>query len=663
MLDPMEAEYAADPVVQLYRQAEVYLLTRIAESAKRMSDAPDWMQAQLLEIQRLRRASEVAAGYITTNLSEAVEDAVQRAHNAGVVQGINDVQPLMGVGAQVSAYGTVEHAAVASLAASTTREMGKAQLGVLRAADDAWRRITQQVTARTVTGAQTVQGAWRDATKQMAREGLTAFVDKAGKRWKLDTYAEMAVRQATNQALMDGHTQVMAENGFDLVRVSSHPNPAPMCVPYEGKILSISGQHSGRVVMPSGVTEGDAIVNVEASLDEAIANGFRHPNAILGGDQSIDTLAGAVGASKSTYRGPAITIRTAHGNHMTVSPKHPILTGMGWVTAESIRVGDNVFRNLGSGRSLDVGVESNNNNVPTTVEDEFVSLKNVGTSGLVPTAGHNFNDDRRFIEGEIDVVVTDHCLLPVPDAQIIEESGKVHFVRSDVGRVSEVSDCPESLSPVGVFAPFSIARTLAECDPVVNESSPDSGVGDVEHGGDLFASHPRIVKGDNPFNVNLLIGPGGKSCADESVAHRRFGDSQNPATVAHAIPGGIEVDEVVSVNVIDFTGHAYDFQTIEGVYSVNSIIVHNCRHVWSAYIPGTALPTIHHDPDNEGYKATQQQRYLERKVREWKRVEAAAVDDAMAREARSRVRGYQSRIRDVVAEYNLPRRRHREQLR
>lgn len=367
MLDPLESERAADPVVSLYREAEVYLLMRIAESARRMMDAPDWMQAQLLEIQRLRRASEVAAGHINTNVPAAVVDAIQQAHNAGVVQGINEVEPLLAAGVEITARNTIEDAAVVALAGTAQTDLAKANMGVLRAADDAWRRITQQVTARTVTGAQTVQGAWRDATKMMAREGLTAFVDKSGKRWKLDTYAEMATRTATNEALMQGHTQVMVENGFDLIRVSSHMNPAPMCAPYERKILSISGTHSGRITMPSGVGPGDAIVNVTASLDEAKRNGFRHPH---------------------------------------------------------------------------------------------------------------------------------------------------------------------------------------------------------------------------------------------------------------------------------------------------------CRHVWSAYVPGTAMDDpVHDDPNHEGYRATQRQRYFERKVREWKRVEAAAVDDAMARDARSRVRGYQSRIRDVVAEHNLPRRRHREQLR
>ncbi|MFG2900969.1 phage minor capsid protein [Streptomyces zaomyceticus] len=87
----------------------------------------------------------------------------------------------------------------------------------------------------------------------------------------------------------------------------------------------------------------------------------------------------------------------------------------------------------------------------------------------------------------------------------------------------------------------------------------------------------------------------------------------------------------------------------------------NCRHSVSAYLPGVSrIPAS--QPSRGTYEDTQRQRYLERKIREWRRLEAAAMDDRRRAETRARVRAYQARVRELVAETGLPRKPHREQL-
>lgn len=87
----------------------------------------------------------------------------------------------------------------------------------------------------------------------------------------------------------------------------------------------------------------------------------------------------------------------------------------------------------------------------------------------------------------------------------------------------------------------------------------------------------------------------------------------------------------------------------------------NCRHTVSAYLPGVSrIPKA--QPSRGTFEDTQKQRYLERQVRKWKRREAAAMDDAARTAARARVRAYQGRIRELVADIGLPRKAHREQL-
>ncbi|MEV1079880.1 phage minor capsid protein [Streptomyces sp. NPDC050211] len=87
----------------------------------------------------------------------------------------------------------------------------------------------------------------------------------------------------------------------------------------------------------------------------------------------------------------------------------------------------------------------------------------------------------------------------------------------------------------------------------------------------------------------------------------------------------------------------------------------NCRHDVSAYLPGVSR--IPKPQASRGtYEDTQKQRYLERQVRKWKRLETAAMSDGKRTAARARVRAYQGRVRELVAETGLPRKSHREQL-
>lgn len=87
----------------------------------------------------------------------------------------------------------------------------------------------------------------------------------------------------------------------------------------------------------------------------------------------------------------------------------------------------------------------------------------------------------------------------------------------------------------------------------------------------------------------------------------------------------------------------------------------NCRHSLGLYVEGfTRKPTRTADP--EGDRQRQQQRYLERKVREWKRREAAALDPAARARSAAKVREWQAALRVHVETHDRKRLRYREQI-
>lgn len=89
----------------------------------------------------------------------------------------------------------------------------------------------------------------------------------------------------------------------------------------------------------------------------------------------------------------------------------------------------------------------------------------------------------------------------------------------------------------------------------------------------------------------------------------------------------------------------------------------NCRHALAAYLPGVSTaPEPFPGPNGSTYKDTQQQRYLERQVRAWKRREAVALDDQARARANAGIRAYQAKLREHTERTGLRRRYDREQL-
>lgn len=73
----------------------------------------------------------------------------------------------------------------------------------------------------------------------LRREGITAFIDKAGRRWSLHTYGAMVLRTTSRQA--EVLSVLTADESQDLYKITSHRSSCPVCAPFEGRVYSRSG--------------------------------------------------------------------------------------------------------------------------------------------------------------------------------------------------------------------------------------------------------------------------------------------------------------------------------------------------------------------------------------------------------------------------------------
>ncbi|MBR3238778.1 MAG: minor capsid protein [Oscillospiraceae bacterium] len=73
---------------------------------------------------------------------------------------------------------------------------------------------------------------------KLETDGITAFVDKAGRHWSLRDYGNMAVRTTARQAEVSA---VLTADDWDLWQIVKIGSTCPLCAVYEGRVYSKSG--------------------------------------------------------------------------------------------------------------------------------------------------------------------------------------------------------------------------------------------------------------------------------------------------------------------------------------------------------------------------------------------------------------------------------------
>ncbi|WP_374118608.1 phage minor capsid protein [Streptomyces sp. BSP1] len=275
MVEPL-AERTRD----LYAGAEERLLGIIARQLAAGLEAPGWVEAKLAAVQQVRRASQAVVDELGKAVSLDVFDAVAEAYNVGHRSAVAELGALSDDAGRLVDDRLPQAQAVDRLAQEAVDVVTATHRSILRAVVDTFRAVVSSVAATPLLGTGTRRQATQDALRQFADAGIRAFVDQAGRRWSLPSYAEMAVRTATARAATEAHTRTLTEHGVDLVVVSNSPRECPLCRPWERTVLTIGGPAGPRTVeVEHAVEDGRTVrVRVAGSLDEARAAGLQHPN-------------------------------------------------------------------------------------------------------------------------------------------------------------------------------------------------------------------------------------------------------------------------------------------------------------------------------------------------------------------------------------------------
>lgn len=251
--------------------AEVRILVALAAALRSDAGAADWALKAMARRPNLRRTVMGILQALAVTDAGQFDDAEVKAALAAGAQARRDASRLEKIAP------TPSRAAMPTVIAppvGMTRLVRDCIPTVVRSVDDVYAKVVTHVTTQ---GPITSEKARLDAVQRgldlFTKAGVTGFVDRAGRKWNLTSYLEMATRTALHRASLDWYGHELLKVGIDVVRVSEHPACSPQCAPFQGKLLSLTGTTTG----PMSVSKAGALVEVIASLAEARARGFNHP--------------------------------------------------------------------------------------------------------------------------------------------------------------------------------------------------------------------------------------------------------------------------------------------------------------------------------------------------------------------------------------------------
>jgi hypothetical protein len=260
------AQAVADQVATVVASVELLLIATIAGLGRKTAAG---MMPAALAARQLERTVRVVVARAAPRIQAVIEDGLRgaTAHTGAADDEAPDVEPL--VQALDAALSTAADSAQDALTSITGIPAPETVSTAAEAVLSPQRQAVEQAIASTRGGApystlslSRIQAA-QTALNDLADQGITGFVDRAGRRWNLVSYVEMATRTAVSNAWDDLQASAMARSGLDLVVVSTHSTEGSCrhCLPWLGRTLSLTGSTRG---LPT--------------LEDAKATGFRHPS-------------------------------------------------------------------------------------------------------------------------------------------------------------------------------------------------------------------------------------------------------------------------------------------------------------------------------------------------------------------------------------------------
>lgn len=250
-----------------------------AEETKKGIEWSMWQAEQLKSLERYRVQNNKKYIKEFGEINQSIGQLIRKARQEGNMSQEVSILRAIKKGFKVSGKNQSKQATSAAgeffkindrkmdaLIKATTHDIKKAEMAILRSANDRYRKTIFNAQVYANSGAATYEKAVDMATKDMLSTGLKCVEYKNGARHTLYDYADMAIRTANKRAYLTGEGEKRKEWGISTVIINKRGSPCPLCLPFVGKVL-IDDVWSG-----GSNTDGKYPL-----MSAAIAAGLYHP--------------------------------------------------------------------------------------------------------------------------------------------------------------------------------------------------------------------------------------------------------------------------------------------------------------------------------------------------------------------------------------------------
>lgn len=268
--------------------------------------------------------------------------------------------------------------------------------------------------------------------------------------------------------------------------------------------------------------------------------------------ESVVDYASPKSLTRRIYNGEVVTIETARGNKLTVTPNHPILTTRGWVAAKLIKKTDKIIcaDRLNRKTFTDFNIKDRD----ATVEQVFNSLSDFGS--IVRKTGSVVNFHGDAIDKNVDIIHVDSFLKNRFKSLCFDPLKKLNLSHPDFGSGFFFA---YSLLSGAFFKKFSrlVSDRLMSFFNLVKF---------------LLVSHLRPLQ-----SLSFTSAPRGnsitaKNSINRSSRHAEFNrDSLDGSSVS------IFSDNIKDITISVYSGFVYNLHDYKSYYICNGIVNHNCR--------------------------------------------------------------------------------------
>lgn len=277
-------------LAERFTDAENVLLAEVARRARRiiLLEAEGIEAADAIARMRVSQELSMERALAYRSLQDLARDVVRDLREQDLAEWLVDIAAKEGEAAAASrlqlarripsrAFPGSSVQAVGALTLDLSSRLEALEQRILRFPQDVYQQVISETAPRVLLGAENYVLNQRQAVQRFLDRGVTAFVDKADRRWTIGAYAEMAGRTATSRAWNDAGVWRMQQVGLNLVTVQGGYDACRKCAPWIGKILSTDGT-TGTIILPHATQDRAVTITIHGTVEEARAAGWAHPN-------------------------------------------------------------------------------------------------------------------------------------------------------------------------------------------------------------------------------------------------------------------------------------------------------------------------------------------------------------------------------------------------